>query len=82
MANTLSLGEDFGFLLCVLIVTALLFISIGLYYSVILPFIEERKYLKMELRRSRYGGEEYHHYKKELKRLYLRFIPLIGRFFK
>jgi len=82
MANTLLPGEDLTFLLCVVIITALLIVSIVLYHSVILPFIEERKYLKMELRRSEYDGEEYRYYKKKLNRLYLSCIPFIGRFFK
>ena len=46
-----------------------------------IPFKEERDYIKMEMDRS-YDEEEYLHWKNKLNNLYLRSIPLIGRFFR
>ena len=46
----------------------------------IVPFLEEREYIKMEMQHS-FDEGEYHYWKRELKQLYLQAIPLIGRFF-
>ena len=50
------------------------------YFYVVMPFIEERNYIKMEMQRS--DDEEYYYWKRELKRLYLSQIPIIGILFR
>ena len=49
--------------------------------NVYLPFKEERDYIKMEMESS-FGKKDYSYWKRELRRLYLSLIPLIGRFFR
>ena len=73
--------QDNNTLLLIFFAIFLLLISaIILYFKVIYPFLDERKYIKMELNRS--SGEEYLYWKKQLKKLYLTQIPLIGYFIK
>ena len=48
--------------------------------NVVMPLIKDRRYIKMEMQRSE--GEEYEYWKKELKKLYRYYIPLIGRFIR
>lgn len=72
-------GEDL-FLLFVLIVMIVFFIIFVFYFYVVMPFIEERNYIKMEMQRS--DDEEYYYWKRELKRLYLSQIPIIGILFR
>lgn len=57
------------------------FIVVALFVNFFIPFKEERDYIKMEMQRS-YEEDEYRYWKRELKHLYLRSIPLIGRFFR
>ena len=57
------------------------FIVVALFVNFIIPFKEERAYIKMEMERS-YEEEEYRYWRRELKYLYLRSIPLVGRFFR
>jgi len=57
------------------------FIIIALFVNFFIPFKEERDYIKMEMDRS-YEEEEYFYWGRELKYLYLRSIPLLGRFFR
>ena len=57
------------------------FLFFAFFINFYLPFKEERDYIKMEMQRS-YEEDEYRYWKKELKHLYLRSIPLIGRFFR
>lgn len=58
-----------------------LFIILAFIFNIFLPFMEERDYIKMEMQRS-YEEDEYRYWRRELKYLYLRSIPLIGRFFR
>ena len=51
-----------------------------LLYHFFMSFNTQRNYIKIEMKRS--TGREYRHWKKELKKLYLRKLPLIGRLFK
>ena len=69
--------------------TAIFFISLGgiviFAYAVsylfnINRYIVQRNYIKAEMNRSR-SEREYKYWKRELKRLYLHSLPLIGRFF-
>lgn len=43
-----------------------------------LPFIKQRNYIKMEIRRS--DGEEKKYYERQLKLFYASHIPLVRRF--
>lgn len=66
-----------------LVVIFLLFTLIAIIYNVTAaarPFLREREYIKMEIKRS-FDEEEYRYWKRRLKKLYLRSIPFIGRFF-
>ena len=57
------------------------FLFLAFIINFYLPFKEDRDYIKQEMERS-FDEEEYRYWQRELKRLYLRSIPLIGRFFK
>lgn len=57
------------------------FLLLAFFINLYLPFKEERDYIKMEMERS-YEEDEYRYWRRELKYLYLRSIPLIGRFFR
>lgn len=57
------------------------FLLLAFFINLYLPFKEERDYIKMEMERS-YEEEEYRYWRRELKYLYLRSIPIIGRFFR
>lgn len=57
------------------------FLLLAFFINLYLPFKEERDYIKMEMERS-YEEEEYRYWRRELKCLYLRSIPIIGRFFR
>jgi len=57
------------------------FLFLVCFVHLYLPFREERNYIKMEMARS-FEEEEYLFWKRELKCLYLRSIPVIGRLFK
>lgn len=48
--------------------------------SVVKPFLSERAYLKTEMNRASSDGE-YRYWERQLKKLYLRSIPFVGRFF-
>lgn len=72
--------ENDIFILIALI--AVIFIAISLFYlEVIAPIIDERAYIKMKMRCSS-SKEEYDYWQWELRRVYLRHIPIIGRFFE
>ncbi len=51
-------------------------VAIIFYFCVITPFLETRRYIKLEIGRS--DGYERMHWKHELKRLYISLIPFIG----
>ena len=69
------------FLLFVVAIIIGSFIIIALFVNFFIPFKEERDYIKMEMERS-YEEDEYLYWRRELKYLYLRSIPLLGRFFR
>ncbi len=56
------------------------FFAIAFYLHVVMPFMRDRMYIKMEMQRS--DARERSYWKKELKNLYLSHIPVIGRFYK
>ena len=78
MAYTYGTEED----MLVVLGSAVLifFVLLALYFNFIVPLVKERENVKMEMRRS-YSEDEYRFWKRELRRVYLRHIPIIGRFF-
>lgn len=73
------INDDFLILMLAMILGS--FIVVALFVNFFIPFKEERDYIKMEMQRS-YEEDEYRYWKRELKHLYLRSIPLIGRLFR
>ncbi len=73
------LNDEFILIIFAMIIGA--FLIVALFVNFFIPFKEERDYIKMEMARS-YEEEEYRYWRRELKYLYLRSIPLIGRFFR
>ena len=73
------LNDEFLIFIAAMIIG--LFIILAFFINFFLLFNEERNYIKMEMARS-YEEEEYRYWRRELKYLYLRSIPLIGRFFR
>ena len=59
----------------------LIFIVILIWINNIVPFLEKREYIKMEIKRSD-NDDRYCYWKNELKKLYLHSIPIIGRFLR
>ena len=57
------------------------FVILAFFINFFLPFKKERDYIKIEMERS-YEEDEHRYWRRELKYLYLRSIPLIGRFFR
>ena len=78
MAYTYGTEEDM--LLVLGSAVLIFFVLLALYFNLIVPLVKEREYVKMEMRRS-YSEDEYRFWKRELRRVYLRHIPIIGRFF-
>ncbi len=64
-------------LLCTAVVVAFTVIII-FYFTILLPFINERKYIKMEIQRAMSEGE-YKYWIKQLREFYIDNIPLLGR---
>ena len=73
------LTDEFLLIIVAMIIGA--FLIVALFVNFFIPFKEERDYIKMEMQRS-YEEDEYRYWRRELKYLYLRSIPLIGRFFR
>ena len=73
------LTDEFLLIIVAMIIGA--FLIAALFINFFIPFKEERDYIKMEMARS-FEEEEYRYWRRELKYLYLRSIPLIGRFFR
>ena len=67
--------------LLMLIILFIFIVYIVFWFTTMEPFINEYKYIKMEIGRS-FDEERYQYWKKELRRLYLRYLPFIGRFFR
>ena len=73
------LNDEFILIIFAMIIGA--FLIVALFVNFFIPFKEERDYIKMEMQRS-YEEDEYRYWRRELKYIYLRSIPLIGRFFR
>lgn len=78
--NTDALLND-EFVIVIIAVIIGLYLIFAFFISFILPFKQKRDYIKMEMERS-FEEKEYLYWKRKLKHLYLRSIPLIGRFFR
>ncbi len=74
----MEVSYEFLFLLFVLMLGILALIAFII--NVWIPYQRERKYIKMEMKRS--DGEEYYYWKRQLKRLYISHIPIVGRFIR
>ncbi len=65
----------------VMVILIILLISIFImviYTGYIRPFSEKRKYIKMEMSRTRH--DRHMMWKRELKKLYVSQIPILGKF--
>lgn len=68
-------SSDWAFIL-VAVVVAMIFVA--MYFSVIRPFNERRRYIKMEMHRSKSSaGKRY--WQHELKRLYWSLVPFVKK---
>lgn len=70
--------EDLTLFIAILVI--LFFAIVAVYFKVILPFVYERNYIKMELKRVE-SEQEYYYWKRELKKIYLKYLIPFGRFF-
>ncbi len=70
---------DATILLVFAVVAVIVLLIISFYFKVLKPFSRERDYIKMELYRSS-SNHEYNYWKRELRYLYLKHIPLVRLF--
>ena len=73
----ISSGETF--LYSVVIAAIVIFCAVAFYVNVVYPFWEDRRYIRSEMKNS-YNKDEYRYWKRELKKLYILQIPLLGNF--
>ena len=71
--NDIRTGSMTAFLTIVFLLSAII-VVFGFYWYI--PFKEKRKYIKMEISRTK--GERQCYWKRELKKLYISQIPIIG----
>ena len=57
------------------------FLIIALCFKKIFQYINERDYIKAQMQSS-HSKREYIYWKRKLKKLYLNYLPLIGRFLR
>ena len=55
------------------------FLSLSYVTDVFFPFLKQRRLIKMEIDRA-LDGHEYRHWKRELRRLYIKSAPVIRWF--
>lgn len=60
-----------------LIILVCFFAVLALYFKVIKPFSQDRAYIKMEMNRA-FDEKEYRYWKRQLKKLYISYIPFVG----
>ncbi len=65
-------------IVCGIIMAFLVIVFLYIYF--IAPFMEARRNIKIEMKRT--YGREYYYWKGELRKLYLESIPIIGRFIR
>ena len=64
-----------------LVVMVVVYLLLLLVFKGILPYMKQRKYLKGELDRA-LSEREYKYWNKKLRRLYLDYIPILGKIIK
>ena len=74
-------GNQGKALLVLALIVLALFVLVALWINTIVPFVNSRDYIKMEMNRS-FDEARYLFWKKELRKTYFRYIPFIGRFFR
>lgn len=65
----------------VILIIAAFIVSIGIYSAGIIPLMEERRYIKMEMKRAD-SEQEYRYWKRELRGVYMRRFPFVRHFVK
>ena len=65
-------------LILLITIFVVLFVVAAFIVNFWLPFIKQRNYIKMEIRRS--DGEEKKYYERQLKLFYASHVPLVRRF--
>ena len=79
MENSTAMTSNESFTAILILISVIALMCMGsIYMKVWLPFINERRYIKMEIERS--IGKKKDYWKKQLKILYLLHIPIIGGF--
>ena len=72
-------GENEIFLYGILLAPLIVLSIAAVYINIIRPFLEGRRYIKTEIHRS-YNECEYRYWKRELKKLYISQIPILGKY--
>ena len=72
-------GENEIFLYGILLAPLIVLSIAAVYINIIRPFSEGRRYIKAEIHRS-YNEREYRYWKRELKKLYISQIPILGKY--
>ena len=72
-------GENKIFLYGILLAPLIVLCITAAYMNIIRPISEGRRYIKAEMHRA-YNESEYHHWKRELKKLYISQIPILGNY--
>lgn len=74
------IGTNSDFIIIFVILVPVLMMCIAAYcIGTIKPFIEARAYVKTELQRT-LGEPEYKYWRREMSKLYVELIPLLGKF--
>ena len=74
--NDSALSDDSIFLVFIVGIFAVIFI-IAFYMNVWIPFVNKRRYIKMEMSRGK--GRRQKYWKTQLRYLYIEHIPLVGK---
>ena len=72
-------GENEIFLYSILLAPFIVLCVATVYMNIIRPFSEGRRYIKAEMHRA-YNESEYRYWKRELKKLYISQIPILGNY--
>ena len=72
-------GENEMLLYGILLTPLIVLYAIAVYMNIIRPFSEGRRYIKAEIHRA-YNESEYRYWKRELKKLYISQIPILGKY--
>lgn len=72
-------GENEIFLYGILLAPLIVLCVAAVYMNIIRPFSEGRRYIKAEIHRS-YNESEYRYWKRELKKLYISHISILGKY--